>query len=248
MWAKKHIQHLIMLVLFAVALVPIFSLQVPFLQLSVDFTVQLMLAYLVLGLVFLMIGKKRLLLTSFFCCGMLCLFLKQSSYDKLAFPKVSQDENISIAHFNTSSATEGYASLLQAVLSSNADIVSFQEVTPDWDSYLTEQLSDHYPFHVSNVRIDPYGMEIFSKLPISFTDTFHYEEIPHQMVKVKINGNEDINIISAHVLPPVGQRLNERAKRHLNKIAEKISSMDTPSIVLGDFNLVAVQTAGTARK
>lgn len=232
------IQNLIIILLLAVAMVPIFSIRLPFLERSIDFSVQLMLGYLVLGLLFLIIGKKRLLFTSFICCGILCLFLKQSSNTNLIFPKVSVNEQITIAHFNTSSATAGYESLLKAVVTSNADIVSFQEVTPDWDQYLNENLSALYPFNASNVRIDPYGMEIFSKLPIHSYDTFHFEEIPHQIVNVKISNTEQINIISAHMLPPVGKRLFDRAKRHLDTLAHKISSIQAPCIVLGDFNLV----------
>ncbi|WP_235297703.1 endonuclease/exonuclease/phosphatase family protein [Portibacter marinus] len=235
---RKYLQNGIMILLFLVALVPIFNLKVPFLQFSVDFTVQLMLAYLFLGLLFLTIDKRRLLFTSFICCGMLCLFLKQSSYDRLAFPAVTQQEKVTIAHFNTSSAIGGYESVLSAVLASDADIISFQEVTPDWDAFLTENLSTIYPYNVRNVRIDPYGMEIFSKLPIKSYDTFHYQEIPHQLVNIDIADGEQVNIISAHVLPPLGQRLNERARKHLNTIAEKILSIEAPSIVLGDFNLV----------
>jgi endonuclease/exonuclease/phosphatase (EEP) superfamily protein YafD len=219
-------------------MVPIFSIRLPFLQRSIDFSVQLMLGYLVLGLLFLIIGKKRLLFTSFICCGILCLFLKQSSNTNLIFPKVTENDKITIAHFNTSAATTGYKSLIDAVITSDADIVSFQEVTPDWDQYLNENLSERYPYNASNVRIDPYGMEIFSKLPIQSYDTFHFEEIPHQVVNVNISETEQINIISAHVLPPVGKRLNDRAKKHLSTIANKVSSMNTPSIVLGDFNLV----------
>ena len=231
------LQNFIVLLLLAIAVVPIFSIKVPFLQRSVDFYVQLMLGYLFLGLLFLIIGKRRLLFTSFICCGMLCLFLKQSSNINLILPESSQEE-VTIAHFNTSSATTGYSSLLDAVLKSEADIVSFQEVTPDWDTYLSENLAETYPYNARNVRIDPYGMEIFSKMPIHSYDTFHYEEIPHQMVNISISENEKINIISAHVLPPLGKRLNERAKMHLQTIANKISSTSTPSIVLGDFNLV----------
>jgi len=232
------LQNFIMLLLVAIAVVPIFSIKVPFLQRSVDFSVQLMLGYLFLGLLFLVIGKKRLLFTSFICCGMLCLFLKQSSNVNLILPESTQEEKVTIAHFNTSSATTGYASLLDAVLQSQADIVSFQEVTPDWDAYLCKHLVEIYPYNARNVRIDPYGMEIFSKMPIQSYDTFHYEEIPHQLVNVSISDKEQVNIISAHVLPPLGKRLNERAKMHLNTIANKISSIETPSIVLGDFNLV----------
>jgi endonuclease/exonuclease/phosphatase (EEP) superfamily protein YafD len=197
-----------------------------------------MLGYLLLGLLFLILGRKRLLFTSFLCCGALCLFLKQSSNSHLRLPEQTQNEKITIAHFNTSSAPSGYNSLLEAVIESDADIISFQEVTPDWDLFLKNNLSETYPFNGSNVRIDPYGMSVFSKIPINQYDTFHYEEIPHQMINISISEKQNINIVSAHVLPPVGQRLNERAVHHLDEIANEIGSKDGPSIVLGDFNLV----------
>ena len=227
-----------MVMLIIIALIPILSPDLEFLRRSVDFSVQLMLAYLALGLAFLAIGKKRLLFTSFACCGMLCLFLKQSSNANLKFPEVSKEEKVSIAHFNTSSAPEGYQSLLDAVVKTNADIVSFQEVTPDWEMFLKSNLSVAYPHSEFNVRIDPYGMAVFSKMPIKQYDTFHYEEIPNQIINIPISDKESINIITAHVLPPLGERLNKRAKLHLEKIAEQISQKDEPSIVLGDFNLV----------
>lgn len=238
MLKSNLMQNVIMFALIAIALVPILSPDLAFLKRSVDFSVQLMLAYLVLGLGFLIIGKKRLLFTSFACCGALCLFLKQSSNSNLNFPQVTKEDKISIAHFNTSSASEGYSSLLDAVIKSEADIVSFQEVTPDWDLYLKNNLSAIYPHSASNVRIDPYGMAVFSKFAINNHDTFNYQEIPNQIVNIPISEDQNINIISAHVLPPFGQRLNERAKLHLNTIASQVNNCSEPSIVVGDFNLV----------
>ena len=227
-----------MVLLIALALITIFSPEWAFLKKAGEFSVQLMIGYLFLGLGFLVIGNKRLLLTSFACCGALCLFLKQSSNEHLRLPEQTKEEMISIAHFNTSSASDGYASLVQSALESEADIISFQEVTPDWDIYLKQNLSETYPFFASNVRIDPYGMAFFSKIPIENYDTFHYQDIPHQMANISISENKQVNIISAHVLPPVGQVMNERAKMHLNTIAEIIQGKPDPSIVLGDFNLV----------
>ncbi len=238
MLKSSLLQNIIMIALIVIALVPMFSPEIGVLRKSVDFSVQLMLAYLILGLGFLVIGKKRLLFTSFACCGALCLFLKQSSNGNLIFPDATIEEKVTIAHFNTSSATSGYSSLLDAVLQSEADIVSFQEVTPDWDAFLKNSLKDIYPHSACNVRIDPYGMAIFSKFPINQYDTFHYNEIPHQLVNVPIGEGKNVNIISAHVLPPVGKRLNDRARNHLYEIASEVTLKDEPSIVVGDFNLV----------
>ncbi len=227
-----------MVFLILAALVSIFSPEWAFVKKSYDFSVQLMLAYLILGLGFLAAGNRKLLLTSFACCGALCLFLKQSSNNHLRLPVQNKDEKITIAHFNTSSATFGYESLVQIVKQSDADIISFQEVTPDWDFYLKSHLEDLYPYNESNVRIDPYGMAIFSKIPINKYDTFTYDHIPHQVVNIPISPEQNINIICANILPPVGKRLNEHAKFQLLEIANKITEIKEPSIVVGDFNLV----------
>lgn len=235
---NKILENTIVVLLALIACVPVIAPDLPFLQWGVDYSVQLMLGFLVLGLGFLLLGKKRLLFTSFACCGMLCLFLKQSSNSNLRLPEINKEEKLTIAHFNTSSATDGYESILNAVLKSGADIVSFQEVTPDWNLFLSKSLRDIYPYTSSNVRIDPYGMAIFSKVEINTVDTFHFENIPHQMINIPVSDNRDINIVSAHVLPPLGQRLNEKATKYLETIASKISIKESPSIVLGDFNMV----------
>ncbi len=238
MLKSKLIQNLIVGLLIAIAAIPIMSIEWGFLRRGVDFSVQLMLGYLLLGLAFLVIDKKRLVLTSFACCGALCIFLKQSSNENLILPKLNNSEKITIAHFNTSSATEGYQSLLDIVQTTDADIISFQEVTPDWDVFLKKNLTESYPFNSSNVRIDPYGMAVFSKIPINQYDTFNFQEIPHQVINIPVSIDQNINIVTAHLLPPIGQKLNERAKMHLDALANEITGEHDPSIVVGDFNLV----------
>lgn len=124
---------------------------------SVQFANQIMLAYLGLGLLFLIINFKKQVLVSFACCGAMCLFLKDASNSNLRLPTAVQGEKINVAHFNVSSAAENYNYFFEQLKNVDADIISFQEVTPDWAFGLKKILGEQYPFHCINARIDPYG-------------------------------------------------------------------------------------------
>ena len=210
----------------------IFTPDVALFKRSEDFTVYIMLGFLAAGLLFLILNQSKLVLISFCCTAILCLHLKRASNPLLRFPEVTAGPKLSIAHINVSASQEGYQSIINQVNQIDADVISFQEVTPDWAQVLEANLVEDYPNMARNVRIDPFGMLIFSKFPISEIDTFYYNRIPNLDLIVSCSNDQKVKLIASYILPPLNIR------EHLSIIADQVDKREHPVITLGDYNMV----------
>lgn len=204
-----------------------------------DYTVHIMIVLLVSGMFFLLLEKNKLMFASFAYCGILCLFLKGNVNQGLKLAVSSGTPTITIGHFNAASVAEDYSILIDAITDTDADVVSINELTPDWEYVLTKELSRIYPHQAKMVRIDPFGLGILSKKPIERIDTieFYDNQHPHLMVEVPISLMKDVQIINSYFLPPLTRKEYGDYRVELTKMGQKISDMRGPTIVAGDFNL-----------
>ncbi len=207
-----------------------------------NFTVQIMLVYLALGLVFLALRQKNLMFVSFLSCAVLCLFLRESfdeSQTRSFYPKLNQERKIEIAHFNVSAFNDDYEQMLKVIRESEVDLVSIQEVTPDWNFFLREGLAESYPFSKTVVRIDFHGLAVYSKHPFIRIDTFHFEEIPNIIGSIEVDSTHgEVFFVTSHTEPPVSQAAYQRIEEHMGVVASIVSKLKAPVFTMGDYNVV----------
>ncbi len=201
-----------------------------------NYAFQLLLIYLALGFFFLALGRSRLMFISFMCAGGLSLFLKYSSTPPLVVEK-SNLTPFHVAHFNLSNSNEDIDETIEIIKSSDADIVSIQEVTPVWQDELKDCLSDEFPHSFIHPDIGIFGIAIFSKHEFSQIDTFNYKEISNILGQVKID-NKPINFVSAHTFPALNNYSYRRLKQHLLTLQKRINSLNNNVFALGDFHAV----------
>ena len=113
-----------------------------------------MLGFLCVGLVAYVWNLKRIILSSFLFSAIYCVFLKSASNNNLKIPEENNEIKLSVAHINVSSAEESYEIFAKELKNKNLDIISFQEVKPDWSRTLKAELREEFPFVAENVRID----------------------------------------------------------------------------------------------
>lgn len=208
-------------------------------KMGARFAVQIMLGYLLLGFVFLFIRQHKLMFTSFACCAGLCLFLKYASDGQLILPMQTDDNSLNVAHFNVSTSTTDYQQTIDEILAVDADVISLQEVTPDWDAELKVALQEKYPYSETVVRLDPFGLAIYSKYPLLSADTFMFEDIPNIVGTIQADEKEkEICFIASHTLPVFYTNDYERQRNHFMAIAEYTNNTDCPVITIGDYNAV----------
>ena len=210
-----------------------------FFRVATKFSVQIMLAYLMLGLLFLFFNDERSMFVCFVCCIILCLFLRTRPAF-FATPQASP--SFSVMNCNLSLGNSAiYDTTIHAIIENNADVISMQEVTPDWHDALkaNKRLNAQYPYDTIIVRMDFHGLALFSKYPFSQVNTFNYQNIPNLAGCIYHDSlKKDIYIISSHTEPPLSLSAYDRIESHLDTIAQFIKKLNKPVITLGDYQVM----------
>ncbi len=197
----------------------------------------LMLSMLFMGMIFLVFDQQRLMVVSLAASALIAFYLKTAANVHIKFPDQNHQPNINIAHINLSSVNRIDFNLSKYLSALEVDLVSFQEVTPDWTDYLNKHLGDTYPYHVDLVRIDPFGKSVYSQFEFNQIDTIHCGQVTDLLIELNVE-NKPLYILSTYLLPPFFSPQKYPAKDHLKIIQDKIRLISDPVISIGDFNLV----------
>lgn len=201
-----------------------------------NYNVHLMMGLMVIGFGALIINYRKVMAFSLGACMVMCIFLKNASNDTMVMPLVNTEPHLSVAHFNVSNVQD-FDHLLNTISEIDVDILSFQELTPDWNYILQEKLQEQYPYNMSIVRIDPYGMAFYSKREFNSMDTFLFDSKPNLEAELTID-NQNITLLSSYLVPEISKSNTELTKEHLDMISYKIRDKKSPVIALGDYNMV----------
>ncbi|MFM2394678.1 MAG: hypothetical protein RLZZ546_2660 [Bacteroidota bacterium] len=204
-------------------------------QLS-DYLVHIMLAFLVLGFILLFTSNSRMMLMSFALSAALCVFLKNESNGELIFPKDNYTSKLNISHINLGNITD-QQSMIKLLLESDLEVISFQELTPEWVSFIDESLRKNYNHSYKAVRIDPFGKAIYSKFPIKIIDTLNQSFAFDLLFEISKN-DQKFNIISTYLTPSLNNSSTNLARTQMKNISNVINSKMSNAIVLGEFNMV----------
>ena len=234
---KKTITYILSSAIILVTVLCVLTPDFMFFKSMSEYTVHIMFFLLVLGLLFLVFNNPKLLFISFLCTGILAMFLKEASNTALRYPEENILHNLNIAHFNLSNLQHDLADVIKVINTQNPDIITFQEYTPEWTNILRKVIKNKFKFSRTEVRIDPFGMAVYSKLPMHDVKILPYNKIPNLSFSVNVN-EEPVNLILSYILPPVMDQIDQNTNDHLTMIGDFISSIKTPAIVLGDFNMV----------
>ncbi len=242
----QPVQFLLSTLIILGAVICIFTPNYFLFKLGASYAVHLMFGYLFIGILFLMLKQSNLMFTSFACCAGLCIFLKSSANPELILPAKTNEESVKVAHFNISTFGDDYDQILNTILKTDADVVSIQEITPDWNDFIKNSLiKKQYPHDVSLVRIDPFGLAVYSKYEFTSVDTFYYNNNPNfrniPNLHCVINSPREkrkVNFISSRTYPPFNSTAYQHLRDHMVFIAKKISTITGPVITFGDYNAV----------
>lgn len=238
--ASKGLRLIISLLLVGVTILLVFNSSLGVLKWITNYSVQIMLGMLTLGFLFLIFAQERLMFTSLVCCSLLCLFLQRSSNNNLILPEYSAGGVLKIAHANMTNVTEDLDAAIAALVETDADLISLQEVSYPLNEKIHGLLQDKYPYRSAPLKKnDFWSLNVYSKSPIANLDTFYVGDLPNLQGEITLDNEElPINFVSTYMLPPFSDLLgNENFHDHLDLLASKRRSMTTPFVVFGDFNV-----------
>ena len=187
------------------------------------------------GLTGFVLGKSRVMYTGMACCAALCLFLKGESNGSIVFPSKNDQAGFEVLHLNLSSISDNYEEALDLILGQNADFISFQEVTPEWNIFLKQNLTEAYPFNATIVRIDPFGKAIYSKKQLKTEANLHTDAQPLLSITFTENGR-DIRLVSAYISQSIDRAGRNNAKKILKQLSTIVTESEEPVMIIGDFN------------
>ena len=218
-----------------------FPPEVTYFRWAAKYAVQIMLLYFALSLVFLVLRQHKLMFVGFICCATLCLYLRRSmgsdDVSRIAFAAETKEVKLSIAHFNTSATDGDIEKNIKAVLRTKPDIISIQELTPEWDEALRTLLAPRYPYFRSFRQIDYSGLALYSRYPFARIDTFQIDHVPNIVSSIRIDSmHPDVFLAATHTPPPTSGYTIIR--QHLERIAQQISPINEPMLTFGDYNVV----------
>ncbi|MGB1216413.1 MAG: endonuclease/exonuclease/phosphatase family protein [Saprospiraceae bacterium] len=208
----------------------------------VDNAPYVMLGVLGAGLVFMMLKWHRLMYLSFLCVGFLCLFLKGSINPSPVYATKNPERSIEVVQLNTSFYDGGLEELTSLLLESGADLLSVQEVTPDWDAIFKEKLRDSFPYSRSVVSIGINGMAVYSKMPLTNLETFYYKDIPNITGNIlpDCDPSKRIRFVTTYTNPTVKtDAFYKDLREHLGTIVEKVEPYSDAILAMGTYNTVA---------
>jgi len=231
------LQTTISAILFVGTAIVMLSPQVPLIRKVSEYSVHIMLGMLVFSMLAMVARKSKVMFMGLACTAALCVFLKNASLNTLNYSEANKESKLNVAHINLGNITFEFDEIADLLEEEAIDIISFQEFTPDWHVFLHEKLKNTYRYSKTEVRIDPYGLAVFSKMPIVVSDTFLCEGIPNLNVIVEKEGKH-FELISSYLTPALDNKSLTIASKQLSRIAEKINSSEQPLIALGEYNMV----------
>jgi endonuclease/exonuclease/phosphatase (EEP) superfamily protein YafD len=196
-----------------------------------------MIGMFVLGMLTFLIKQERIMMVSLACCCVLCLYLKGSANKQMRLSAVTSNPSLKIAYINLGNAENAYDPVIDYLSHLDADFISFQELTPDWNTELTKKLSSEFAYIKTMTRLDQYGMGFFSKKSFQSVDTIYFHDIPNLIASINLGENQMCNIISCQVIPPVNEAAFLTISQHFNYLTGYMKTLTGNVVVLGDLHL-----------
>jgi endonuclease/exonuclease/phosphatase (EEP) superfamily protein YafD len=152
-------------------------------------------------------------------------------------PDASTGSMLRVLHMNVWQPNESYGSAIEEALSSEADVISIQEVDRHWARELTSRLGPSYPYARIEPRSNCYGIALFSRLPFERVSTKFLDGTP--LIEAWFNvGGRSVRVISVHATSPISYEHFHQRNRQLDGLVPIVAATAIPTILVGDLNTV----------
>lgn len=117
------------------------------------------------------------------------------------------------------------------------DVVVFQEYSRAWHRVLSIAL-DKYPYRVSRVVDNPFGIAMYSKIPLDDAGVITFVDTRKPSVEGWVRvGDKRIRVVGTHPPPPMSGDLYRERNRQLQMLGKIAQAETAPMVVLGDLNI-----------
>ncbi len=145
--------------------------------------------------------------------------------------------SLALLHANILASNHETTKLLEHIDREQPDLVFLQELT-DEHVHSLESLGEMYPHQLRETRGDPFGIGVWSKLPLESAEVIATppRDLPSLRFRIAFDG-VPVTLVSTHPVPPLGREFYEHRNSQLAAIAEVVRGIDGAVIVTGDLNI-----------
>jgi endonuclease/exonuclease/phosphatase (EEP) superfamily protein YafD len=146
---------------------------------------------------------------------------------------------VSLLNANVLLSNKQYGKLLRLVEQQQADVLLLLEPGPEWEKAVAP-LAARYPYRLSEVIPNTYGMILMSRLPMDGRIAHLLQPgVPSAHVRLRLPGGEEFMFHAMHPEPPYpGDDSGER-DAELVTVGRMVRNEGRAAIVMGDLNDVA---------
>jgi endonuclease/exonuclease/phosphatase (EEP) superfamily protein YafD len=149
------------------------------------------------------------------------------------------ERRVSLLNANVLLSNKQYGKLLRLVEQQRPDVLLLLEPGPEWEKAVAP-LAGSYPYRLSEVIPNTYGMIVMSRLPMDGRIIHLLQPaVPSAHVRLQLPGGEDVIFHAMHPEPPYpGDDSGER-DAELVTVGRMVRNDGRAAIVMGDLNDVA---------
>lgn len=147
-------------------------------------------------------------------------------------------ELIRVAQMNVFQPNDDHDAVITAAIASGADVISFQEVSPEWATVLQRGLSAAYPYCRSVPGNNCYGIALFSRSPFLRIETASLLGRPILCAEVSTPAGP-VRLLSVHATSPGSYAHFRERNAQLGALAAIVNDRSMPLVLFGDLNTVS---------
>ncbi len=140
---------------------------------------------------------------------------------------------------NVHRSNEQYTKFIEYVRARAPDLFLVMEVDEVWIAEL-EALHAEYPHRIIQPGPGAFGIALYSRMP--FEDHAIVESAAAGVPMIHatlVFGDQSLNVLGAHTLPPIRIGTAEKRNGQLREIAAMTAPLTVPTVLLGDLNITS---------
>ena len=156
------------------------------------------------------------------------------------------DTKIRIMSHNVLASNRSYQRVKKQIAEVDPDLLVVVEYDKNWNEAMQSMIDDGtFPYSVQAPRWHGFGIAIFSKLPLTNTQTHQLtaEITDAPMVSAEFMvGDQKLRLAGVHVFSPMTASRLELRNEQLVDVAKILKQSEVPTVVMGDYNCVPWST------
>lgn len=205
-----------------------------YLELFSHFRLQYFVASFVLLVAFVLM-RRRIEITALAVTLLLNASLVLPWYDWRAAQAVASGPTVTVLLANIRAENQRYGALIELIDDVKPDVIVLLELTPAWLSNVEPALVDH-THRLAVPRDDPFGIGIFSRIPMSTNDTVDIPPLglPTLVAALRLS-DRPLTLVATHPMPPISRFGFDARNEQLLGVARLVSDRSA-DVLVGDLN------------